>query len=33
MTLAITLTLMVGVVELLLGLARMGVLVNFISHR
>jgi SulP family sulfate permease len=31
-TLAITLTLMVGVVELLLGLARMGVLVNFISH-
>ena len=31
-TLAITLTLMVGVVEVLLGLARMGVLVNFISH-
>jgi SulP family sulfate permease len=31
-TLAITLTLMVGVVELLLGLVRMGVLVNFISH-
>jgi SulP family sulfate permease len=31
-TLAITLTLMVGVVELLLGLARLGVLVNFISH-
>jgi SulP family sulfate permease len=31
-TLAITLTLLVGIVELLLGLARMGVLVNFISH-
>ncbi len=31
-TLAITLTLMVGVIELALGLARMGALVNFISH-
>ncbi|WP_295883336.1 SulP family inorganic anion transporter [uncultured Thiohalocapsa sp.] len=31
-TLALTLTFMVGVLELALGLARMGVLVNFISH-
>ena len=31
-TLALTLTFMVGVIELLLGLARMGALVNFISH-
>jgi SulP family sulfate permease len=31
-TLALTLTLMVGAIELALGLARMGVLVNFISH-
>lgn len=31
-TLALTLTFMVGVFELALGLARMGVLVNFISH-
>lgn len=31
-TLALTLTLMVGFIELALGLARMGVLVNFISH-
>jgi SulP family sulfate permease len=30
--LALTLTLMVGVIELVLGLARMGALVNFISH-
>jgi SulP family sulfate permease len=30
--LALTLTFMVGVLELLLGLARMGALVNFISH-
>ncbi|NKN33725.1 SulP family inorganic anion transporter [Marichromatium bheemlicum] len=30
--LALTLTLMVGVLELALGLARMGALVNFISH-
>jgi sulfate permease, SulP family len=30
--LAFTLTLMVGVIELTLGLARMGALVNFISH-
>jgi SulP family sulfate permease len=30
--LALTLTFMVGVFELLLGLARMGALVNFISH-
>jgi SulP family sulfate permease len=30
--LALTLTLMVGVIELALGLARMGTLVNFISH-
>jgi len=30
--LALTLTLMVGVIELLLGLARLGALVNFISH-
>lgn len=30
--LALTLTFMVGVIELLLGLARMGALVNFISH-
>lgn len=30
--LALTLTFMVGVIELVLGLARMGVLVNFISH-
>ena len=31
-TLALTLTFMVGLVELILGLARMGALVNFISH-
>jgi SulP family sulfate permease len=31
-TLALTLTFMVGLFELLLGLARMGALVNFISH-
>ena len=31
-TLALTLTFMVGVFELALGLARMGALVNFISH-
>ncbi|VAW79988.1 Sulfate permease [hydrothermal vent metagenome] len=31
-TLALTLTFMVGVIELGLGLARMGALVNFISH-
>ncbi len=31
-TLALTMTLMVGVIELVLGLARMGALVNFISH-
>lgn len=31
-SLALTLTFMVGVFELVLGLARMGVLVNFISH-
>jgi len=31
-TLALTLTFMVGAIELALGLARMGVLVNFISH-
>lgn len=31
-TLALTLTFMVGVFELALGLARMGTLVNFISH-
>lgn len=31
-TLALTLTFMVGVLELALGLARMGALVNFISH-
>ena len=30
--LALTLTFMVGVLELALGLARMGALVNFISH-
>lgn len=30
--LALTLTFMVGVIELVLGLARMGALVNFISH-
>lgn len=30
--LALTLTLMVGIFELILGLARMGTLVNFISH-
>ena len=30
--LAITLTFMVGVIELVMGLARMGTLVNFISH-
>ncbi len=30
--LALTLTFMVGVIELILGLARMGALVNFISH-
>ena len=32
MQLALTLTFMVGVIELVLGLARMGTLVNFISH-
>lgn len=31
-TLALTLTFMVGLIELVLGLARMGALVNFISH-
>ncbi|HHH44016.1 MAG TPA: SulP family inorganic anion transporter [Gammaproteobacteria bacterium] len=31
-TLALTLTFMVGVIEIVLGLARMGALVNFISH-
>jgi len=31
-TLALTMTIMVGVIELALGLARMGALVNFISH-
>ncbi len=31
-TLALTMTFMVGVLELALGLARMGALVNFISH-
>ncbi len=31
-TLALTLTFMVGILELALGLARMGALVNFISH-
>jgi len=31
-SLALTLTFMVGVIELVLGLARMGTLVNFISH-
>jgi SulP family sulfate permease len=31
-TLAITLTFLVGLFEMILGLARMGVLVNFISH-
>jgi len=31
-SLALTLTLMVGVIELTLGFARMGALVNFISH-
>ncbi|WJW76367.1 SulP family inorganic anion transporter [Thiohalobacter sp. IOR34] len=31
-TLALTLTFMVGITELALGLARMGALVNFISH-
>ncbi len=31
-TLALTLTFMVGVIELTLGLARMGTIVNFISH-
>ncbi len=31
-TLALTMTFMVGVIELALGLARMGALVNFISH-
>ncbi|MBD3669830.1 MAG: SulP family inorganic anion transporter [Gammaproteobacteria bacterium] len=30
--LALTLTFMVGIIELVLGLARMGALVNFISH-
>ncbi|GAB6040384.1 SulP family inorganic anion transporter [Endothiovibrio diazotrophicus] len=30
--LALTLTFMVGIIELILGLARMGALVNFISH-
>jgi SulP family sulfate permease len=31
-TLALTLTFMVGIIELAMGLARLGVLVNFISH-
>lgn len=31
-TLALTLTFMVGIVQLVMGMARMGVLVNFISH-
>ncbi|MEJ2590406.1 MAG: SulP family inorganic anion transporter [Candidatus Thiodiazotropha sp.] len=31
-SLALTLTFMVGVIELILGIARMGTLVNFISH-
>lgn len=31
-TLALTLTLMVGLIELAMGLARLGTLVNFISH-
>lgn len=31
-SLALTLTFMVGIIELVLGLARMGALVNFISH-
>jgi SulP family sulfate permease len=31
-SLALTLTFMVGIIELILGLARMGALVNFISH-
>ncbi len=31
-TLALTLTFMVGVIEIVLGFARMGALVNFISH-
>ncbi len=31
-SLALTLTFMVGVIELILGFARMGALVNFISH-
>ncbi|EIC21068.1 SulP family inorganic anion transporter [Thiorhodovibrio frisius] len=31
-TLALTLTFMVGIIELALGLARLGALVNFISH-
>lgn len=31
-TLALTLTFMVGVIQLVMGLARMGALVNFISH-
>jgi sulfate permease, SulP family len=31
-SLALTLTFMVGVIELVLGIARMGTLVNFISH-
>lgn len=31
-SLALTLTLMVGVIQLIMGLARLGVLVNFISH-
>ncbi|MCH9671127.1 MAG: SulP family inorganic anion transporter [Gammaproteobacteria bacterium] len=30
--LALTLTLMVGIIELVMGLARLGLLVNFISH-
>ena len=31
-SLVLTLTFLVGVFQLVLGLARMGVLVNFISH-
>ena len=31
-SLALTLTLMVGIIQLVMGLARLGVLVNFISH-
>jgi SulP family sulfate permease len=31
-SLALTLTFLVGVIQLVMGLARMGTLVNFISH-